>query len=221
MSKAIPKLLFEEYRSSNIICEEVDGKKKWFFEGVFLQAEVKNKNGRVYPEFVMDKAVGTYKTTYLANDRAVGELNHPQTLAMDLERISHKIVEMRKDGLDYYGKAVVLEGTPKGRILIGLLEGGVKVGVSSRGFGTTHASNGSEVVNDDYTILAIDSVFNPSAPDAFVKSLMENEEWVWDRSDKDVQFLESIRADVMKSNRKLLEDKKFDLFSAFLKRMAK
>jgi len=157
---------------------EKTGKKDMYIEGIFLQAELQNRNGRMYPESVMDKEVGRYMMEQVKTNRAYGELGHPDTPSINLDRVSHLIVDLRKEGTNYIGKAKILD-TPNGKIVKSLLDGGASLGVSTRGVGSLKPQNGYQLVQDDFHLAtAADIVADPSAPDAFVRGIMENAEWV-------------------------------------------
>lgn len=173
------QFLLEESKEVVSLTEGSGDKKKLFIEGVFMQAEKKNHNGRIYPKHILAREIGNYIREYVEKNRACGELNHPEGPTVNPERISHKIVKIEESGNDYYGKAQVLD-TPCGRILKGLLEGGVQVGVSSRGLGSLKEQNGANVVQNDFRLSCVDVVFTPSAPDAYVQGIMESHDWVWD-----------------------------------------
>ena len=161
--------------------QEVLGKgKNYFIEGIFLQSDLKNRNGRMYPEQVMDKEVGRYMESLVKQNRAYGELGHPDTPSINLDRVSHLIVDLRKEGTNYIGKAKIME-TPMGNIARGLLDGGANLGVSSRALGSLQMNKeGVNVVQDDFMLsTAADIVADPSAPDAFVRGIMESKEWVF------------------------------------------
>ncbi len=175
------KLIREVNESVKLLTENKLGKgKDYFIEGIFLQSELKNRNGRMYPESVMDKEVARYMKEQVANSRAYGELGHPDTPSINLDRVSHLIVDLRKEGTNYVGKAKILE-TPMGNIARGLLEGGANLGVSSRALGSLRMNKeGIQVVQDDFMLsTAADIVADPSAPDAFVRGIMESVEWVF------------------------------------------
>lgn len=174
------KLICELHESVQcVISEDVAGKKQMFIEGIFLQAGIKNRNGRIYPSHVMEQEVNRYINEKVVSGRAYGELGHPNGPQINLERVSHIIKELRKDGDNYIGKAVVTEGTPYGQIVKGLLESGANLGVSSRGLGSLKQRNGIMEVQSDFRLAtAADVVADPSAPDAMVRGLMEDTEWV-------------------------------------------
>ena len=173
------KLITEYYQEPmQIICEGAGDKKSIFIEGIFAQSEVKNRNGRVYPKRVMESAINKYISEYVDRKRAVGEMNHPPRLNVDFERATHLITEMKWVGNDVYGKAKVLS-TPMGKVLEGLLESGVCVGVSTRGAGTVKEQSGSNVVDSDFVLTAVDVVADPSGPDCFVQGIMEGVDYVY------------------------------------------
>ena len=173
--------LIAEYTESNLSCiveKKEDGTKKFMIEGVFAQAEAKNRNGRIYPKKIMENAVAKYVDTQVSKNRAVGELNHPEGPTVNLDKVSHLITDLHFEGNDVVGKASILD-TPMGQIVKGLLEGGVNLGVSTRGMGSLVERSGAMYVKDDFTLSTIDIVQDPSAPNAFVNGIMEGVEWNW------------------------------------------
>jgi len=175
------KLITEEIEQVEVIVENRNGKKNLFIEGVFLQSEIKNRNGRMYPMQTLAREVGRYNENFVEKGRALGELGHPDGPTVNLDRVSHKIVSLKEDGNNFIGKAKILS-TPMGKIASNLLGEGVKLGVSSRGVGSLSKTNeGYSVVGEDFTLAtAADIVADPSAPDAFVDGIMEGKDWVWD-----------------------------------------
>ena len=175
------KLIREEIEQVEVIVESRNGKKNLFIEGVFLQGEIKNRNGRMYPFSTLSREVGRYNENFVEKGRALGELGHPDGPTVNLDRVSHKIVSLKESGNNFIGKAKILS-TPMGKIASNLLGEGVKLGVSSRGVGSLNKTNeGYSVVGEDFTLAtAADIVADPSAPDAFVDGIMEGKEWVWD-----------------------------------------
>lgn len=172
------KLIKEVFETVDFITEETDGKKQLYIQGPFLQCEKKNRNGRVYLKETMRKEVERYTNEYINKNRAFGELGHPDTPSINLDRVSHMIVGLHEEGNDWIGKAKILD-TPFGTIVKNLIEGGAQLGVSSRGMGSLKSQNGVNVVQDDfYLATAADIVADPSAPDAFVQGIMENKEWM-------------------------------------------
>ena len=175
------KLITEQIEQVEVIVENRNGKKNLFIEGVFLQGEIKNRNGRMYPMQTLAREVGRYNENFVQKGRALGELGHPDGPTVNLDRVSHKIVSLKEDGNNFIGKAKILS-TPMGKIASNLLGEGVKLGVSSRGVGSLNKTNeGYSVVGEDFTLAtAADIVADPSAPDAFVDGIMEGKDWVWD-----------------------------------------
>ena len=176
------------------------GNKKYAIEGVFAQANVKNRNGRVYPKPTMVKAVGDYVDTQVSKGRAVGELNHPAGPTVNLDKVSHKIESLDWQGNDVVGKATILD-TPMGNIVKGLLDGGVGLGVSTRGMGSLKNKNGVMEVQRDFMLNAIDIVQDPSAPSAFVNGVMEGVEWVWNNGIIEAQTIEKIETEIKNAPR--------------------
>jgi len=183
-------------------------------EGVFLQSSVKNRNGRIYPKEIMSREVRRFINEEIKNKRSIGELNHPPNPTLNPERASHLITSLQESGNDYIGKAKILD-TPMGNIVRGLLEGGVKLGVSSRGLGSLTKKGGASVVGNDFKLSTIDIVADPSAPSAFVEGIMENAEWVYD----DVLGYQSIRNSIRETPSKHLEEKKLEVFSNFINKL--
>ena len=175
------KLIREEIETAKVLVEEKDGKKHMFIEGIFLQGNLKNRNGRFYPTEVLEKEVGRYNESYVSKGRALGELGHPDGPTVNLDRVSHKIIDLHTEGNNFVGKAKLLE-TPMGVIAKNLLDEGVSLGVSSRGMGSLRDTNeGYKVVGEDFMLAtAADIVADPSAPDAFVNGIMEGVDWVWE-----------------------------------------
>ena len=209
--------LISEFTDQNIevITEAKDGKKKYIIEGVFAQANAKNRNGRVYPMEVMEGAIGKYNDTQVSKGRAVGELNHPEGPTVNLDKVSHKIEKLQFEGNDVMGKATVLD-TPMGQIVQGLLEGGVQLGVSTRGMGSLMQQNGAMVVKNDFLLNAIDIVQDPSAPSAFVKGIMEGVEWVWNNGIIEAQTIEKMETEIKKAPRADLYETQVREFKNFL-----
>ena len=175
------KLIREVFETVSLVTENKIGQgKEYFIEGIFLQSELKNRNGRMYPEQTMDRAVESYVENYVNQKRAYGELGHPDTPSINLDRVSHIITDLRKEGTNWIGKAKILV-TPMGQIARGLLDGGANLGVSSRALGSLKTGrDGVQIVQDDFVLsTAADIVADPSAPDAFVRGIMEGHEWVY------------------------------------------
>jgi len=215
------KLIREEVQDTKLIVEEKLGKgKQYYIEGVFLQSELTNRNGRMYPEGVMDKEVGRYMMEQVKNNRAYGELGHPDTPSINLDRVSHLIVDLRKEGTNYIGKAKLLE-TPMGNIARGLLDGGANLGVSSRALGSLQMNKeGVNVVQDDFMLsTAADIVADPSAPDAYVRGIMENKEWVFVDGKFVEKHIEEVKSFIKKTSSRNLEEAKLMAFQRFLSKI--
>ena len=212
------KLIREEIENVEVVTEEVDGKKKLHIEGVFLQGEIKNRNGRMYPMSVLDKEVSRYNEGFVSKGRALGELGHPDGPVVNLDRVSHKITSLVKEGTNYVGKARILD-TPMGKIASSLLDEGVTLGVSSRGVGSLREDrNGCKVVGEDFMLAtAADIVADPSAPDAFVSGIMEGKEWVWEGGILREQLASQTKKHINTLvDQKVLEEHKLNLFNEFL-----
>ncbi len=211
--------LISEYTESNIevIVEAAkDGKgKKYIIEGIFAQANTKNRNGRIYPTEVMESAVGKYVNDQVSKGRAVGELNHPEGPTVNLDKVSHKIENLEMKGNDVVGRATILE-TPMGQIVKGLLDGGVKLGVSTRGMGSLENRGTAMVVKPDFLLNAVDIVQDPSAPSAFVNGVMEGVEWVWNNGMIEAQAIEKIETEIKKAPRAGLYETEVREFKNFL-----
>lgn len=212
------RLIKEVFEQTNFVVEEKLGKgKQYFIEGIFLQSEMKNKNGRVYPEKVMDNEVNRYITEYVNKNRAYGELGHPDTPSINLDRVSHLIVGLRKEGTNYVGKAKILD-TPMGKIAKGLLDGGANLGVSSRALGSLKTNNeGVQVVQNDFMLsTAADIVADPSAPDAFVRGIMESKEWVFVDGKFEEKQIDEVNSFIKRTSSKNLDEAKIRAFQHFL-----
>jgi hypothetical protein len=170
------KLITEHTDELRYLTEDKDGEKKYMIEGIFMQAEKQNRNGRVYPKKTLESATKKYQTEQVSKGRAVGELGHPDSPTINLDRVSHKITELNWDGDNVVGRAEILE-TPMGKIVRGLMDGEVQLGVSTRGMGSLQQQKGKTVVNDDFILSTVDIVQDPSAPDAFVNGIMEGVEY--------------------------------------------
>jgi hypothetical protein len=212
------KLIREEIESVEFIVEERNGKKSLYIEGVFLQGDIKNRNGRMYPMETLRREVARYNENHVMAGRALGELGHPDGPTVNLDRVSHKITSLRESGSNFIGKAKILN-TPMGKIAESLISEGVKLGVSSRGVGSLRVSReGINVVGEDFMLAtAADIVADPSAPDAFVSGIMEGKEWVWDggilREKYAVKTYKRINTLV---DQKKLDEQKLNLFNDFL-----
>jgi len=215
------RLIREVLDTTNLIVESKLGKgKEYFIEGIFLQSELKNRNGRMYPESIMDNEVGRYIKESVEKNRAYGELGHPDTPSINLDRVSHMIVSLRKEGTNYIGKAKILE-TPMGQIARGLLDGGANLGVSSRALGSLQTNNeGVQIVQDDFMLsTAADIVADPSAPDAFVRGIMESKEWVFVDGKFVEQHIEEAQRSIRKASSRNLEEAKIIAFQKFLSKI--
>jgi hypothetical protein len=213
------KLFTELVEEVELITEkDENGNKQLFIEGVFLQANIKNRNGRIYPIDVMEKEVSRYVREVVDKNRAFGELGHPSGPSINLDRVSHIITELKRDGNNFIGKARITE-TPMGQIARGIMESGGQLGVSSRAMGSLKEQNGIMVVQNDLKIsTAADIVADPSAPDAFVKGIMEGVEWIFDPI-KGTWFeekIDEIRKDISSSSKRELEEKKLSILEGYL-----
>lgn len=216
------RLIREVNESTQFIVEkDLNGKgKNYFIEGIFLQAALKNRNGRMYPEEVMDKEVGRYIKEAVQNNRAYGELGHPDTPSINLDRVSHMITSLKKEGTNYVGRAKILE-TPMGMIARGLLDGGANLGVSSRALGSLKSNNeGVQIVQDDFMLsTAADIVADPSAPDAYVRGIMEGKEWVFVDGKFVERHIEEAKSFIRKTSSRNLEEAKILAFQQFLSKI--
>ena len=199
-----------------LIEEGAGGKKQYFIEGIFMQSEQKNKNGRIYPKEVLQKEVKRYNKEYVEPKRAFGELGHPDGPTVNLDRVSHMITELVEDGKNFIGRAKILD-TPNGQIVKSLIDEGARLGVSSRGMGTLKPDKKAQVVqNDFYLATAADIVADPSAPNAFVEGIMEGVEWVWDNGLLKAQDVERAKTNIQKASSKQLEEVKLREFKNLL-----
>ncbi len=214
------KLITETIEEAKVVITEgKSGQKNHFIEGIFLQGDLKNRNGRMYPVGLLEREVTKYDQSYIQKGRALGELGHPEGPTINLDRVSHSITSLRKEGTNFVGKARILD-TPMGRIAKSLLDEGVKLGVSSRGLGSLKEQNGMKVVADDFMLAtAADIVADPSAPDAFVNGIMEGREWVWENGLISEQKLERIKNQIDNAAHQQLEERKLFAFNQFLKNL--
>ena len=214
------KLIREEIESVKVITEATkSGKKNLYIEGVFLQGNIKNRNGRMYPMETLQREVGRYRKEHVNTGRALGELGHPDGPTVNLDRVSHKITSLKESGTNFIGRAKILESTPMGKIASSLLSEGVKLGVSSRGIGSLKPTKeGFNVVGEDFMLAtAADIVADPSAPDAFVEGIMEGKEWIWEGSILRERKAEEIKSKIdTLAGRKMLEEHKISLFDEFI-----
>ena len=211
------RLIAEEITNVQFLEEEKEGKKNYFIEGIFLQAELKKRNNRMYPLKTLQKEVAKYSENYIDKGRALGELGHPDGPSINLDRVSHKIISLKEDGNNFIGKAKLLD-TPMGRIAKDLLGEGVKLGVSSRGMGSIRKEENCNVVMDDFMLAtAADIVADPSAPDAFVNGIMEGKEWVWDNGVLKEATVAEIKTEIDQATLINLQERKISAFAKFLK----
>ena len=211
------KLITEKVEDVQVLTEEKNGKKKLYIEGTFLQGEIKNRNGRMYPLSTLEREVSKYNEQYIKSGRSLGELGHPDGPTVNLDRASHLITSLVQEGNNFRGRARILD-TPMGNIAKNLLDEGVKLGVSSRGIGSLKETNGCKIVADDYMLAtAADIVADPSAPDAFVNGIMEGREWVWTNGIIKESEIANIKRGLDNApNFKVLEERKLSAFSSFL-----
>ena len=212
------KLITEFTENDTLTCiieKKENGDKSYVIEGVFAQTDTKNRNGRIYPKAIMERAVGKYVTEQVNKKRAVGELNHPEGPTVNLDKVSHLITELKFNGNDVVGKAQILD-TPMGRIVKGLLEGGVQLGVSTRGMGSLENRNGAMVVKDDFILSTVDIVQDPSAPEAFVNGIMEGVDWVWNNGILSPQVIEKMETEIKTAPKTVLYETSVREFKNFL-----
>jgi len=213
------KLIKEVFETINYLVEEKDGKKSLYIEGPFLQSEVVNRNGRKYMKESMAKEVNRYTQEYINKNRAFGELGHPDTPSINLDRVSHLTTNLRQEGNDWIGKAKILE-TPMGNIVKSLLEGGAQIGVSSRGMGSLKTINGVHIVQDDFHLAtAADIVADPSAPNAFVQGIMEGKEWMLVNGVWTEQDYSQAKSQIRKASQREIEEVSLRIFENFLKKL--
>ena len=210
------KLITEQIEDVKILTEERDGKKLLYIEGVFLQSELKNRNGRMYPFSVLEREVQRYNEEYVKTKRALGELGHPDGPTINLDRVSHRITDLHAEGNNFIGKAQILD-TPMGNIAKSLLGEGVQLGVSSRGMGSIQKKEDVNVVANDFMLTtAADIVADPSAPDAFVNGIMEGREWVWDNGILKESKVDKYQRYIDGASRRELEERTLKVFEDFL-----
>ena len=213
------KLISETVEDVNYLIEDDEtGKKNYRIRGPFLQAEIKNRNGRIYPMNILEKEVGRYNKEYIQKNRAFGELGHPDGPTVNLERVSHMITALTADGTNFIGEAKVMD-TPYGKIVKNLIDEGAKLGVSSRGMGSLAPQRGAQVVKDDfYLATAADIVADPSAPNAFVEGIMEGKEWVWDNGAVKEMDIENYKKELDKKYQRAQarEEKAVEIFEDFM-----
>jgi len=216
LKRELMKLITETIENVQVITEGKGDNKKMYIEGVFLQSELKNRNGRVYPFSILEKEVNRYNEEYIKTSRALGELGHPDGPTVNLDRVSHRITELRAEGNNFIGKAQILD-TPMGKIAKNLLDEGVQLGVSSRGMGSIDKRENTAYVMDDFMLAtAADIVSDPSAPDAFVNGIMEGKEWVWNNGILRETEVAKYQRYVSESTRHNLEERTLKVFNNFL-----
>jgi len=194
------------------------GEKTAIIEGIFMQAEGKNRNGRIYPKAVLEKAVAKYIAEQVSKGRAVGELNHPEGPTVNLDKVSHRITELKWDGDNVMGKALILN-TPMGQIVKGLMEGGVQLGVSSRGMGSLVRKGDVNMVGNDFILATVDIVQDPSAPEAFVNGIMEGVDWVWDNGILKAQEIEQFETEIKEAKSADMSNVQMKVFKDFLSKL--
>lgn len=211
---------FNNYSISPVIVEANEkGKKDYFIEGVFMQSEIKNRNGRVYPKEVMQKEVNRYNKEFVEQDRAFGELGHPEGPTINLDKVSHLITKLEEDGNNYVGRAKILS-TPNGMIVRNLIDDGAKLGVSSRGLGSLEQKGGSQVVKDDFQLAtAGDIVADPSAPEAFVNGIMEGVEWIYQNGRLTAQEIDEMQTEIRSAKSNKLEEVKLNQWKRFIRNL--
>lgn len=211
------KLITETIEEAKVVITEgKNGQKKTYIEGVFLQGDITNRNGRMYPVSTLEREVEKYNEQFVSKGRALGELGHPDGPIINLDRVSHLITSLKREGNNFIGKARILD-TPMGRVAKELLDEGVKLGVSSRGLGSIKEQNGVKIVGEDFMLAtAADIVADPSAPDAFVNGIMEGKEWVWSNGNIQESHLEQIKKRIDNAARTQLQERKISAFHEFL-----
>ena len=213
------KLITEHLEKIEYITEaKENGEKDVYIEGIFMQAEKQNRNNRIYPKEVLKGATDKYVKEQVKTGRAVGELNHPEGPQINLDKVSHRITELKFKGNDVVGKALILD-TPMGKIVKGLVEGGCKLGVSSRGMGTVERKEGKTYVKDDFVLATVDIVQDPSAPSAFVEGIMEGVEWIWDNGVLKPQQIEEYETEIKKVPMGRISEAQERIFSDFLSKL--
>ena len=208
---------FNDYAISPVIVEgKEDGKKDYFIEGIFMQSEIKNRNGRIYPKEVIQKEVKRYNKEFVEQDRAFGELGHPEGPTINLDKVSHMITKLEEDGNNFVGRAKILS-TPNGQIVKNLIDDGAKLGVSSRGLGSLESKGNAQYVKDDFQLAtAGDIVADPSAPEAFVNGIMEGTEWVYESGILKARDIEDMQKEMKSARLNQLEETKLKLWKRFV-----
>jgi hypothetical protein len=215
------KLITELVEDVKYLVEEKEGKKNLYIEGIYLQGNIKNKNGRFYSTDILEKEVNRYNEQYVKNNRALGELGHPSGPSINLDRVSHKIESLRKEGNNFIGRAKILD-TPMGSIAKNLIESGCSLGVSSRGMGSLKQNRDgiNEVQDDFYLATAADIVADPSAPDAFVQGIMEGVEFWWDNGLIKASKIDQIKEEIKRTPSRQLEKTKIRVFESFVNQLS-
>jgi len=217
------KLICEQIENVRYVTEAKEsGKKDYFIEGIFMQGNIQNRNGRLYPVSILQKEAERYMKESVQQNRAYGELGHPQGPSINLDRVSHMIKELRQDGNNFYGRAKIMD-TPMGNIVKNLMDEGASLGVSTRGMGSIKENKQGfmEVQDDFHLATAADIVADPSAPDAFVRGIMEGVEWVWDNGLLKAQKLEEMKKTIKRTSSKNLDEAKLSIFASFLNELVK
>ncbi len=211
---------FNDYAISPVIVEgKEDGKKDYFIEGIFMQSEIKNRNGRIYPKEVIQKEVKRYNKEFVQQDRAFGELGHPEGPTINLDKVSHMIEKLEEDGNNFVGRAKILS-TPNGQIVKNLIDDGAKLGVSSRGLGSLESKGNAQYVKDDFQLAtAGDIVADPSAPEAFVNGIMEGTEWVYESGILKARDIEDMQNEMKSARLNQLEETKLKLWKRFVENL--
>ena len=211
---------FNDYAIEPVIVEENEkGQKEYFIEGIFMQSQIKNRNGRIYPKEVMDKEVNRYVKEFVEKDRAFGELGHPEGPTINLDKVSHMITKLEADGNNYVGRAKILS-TPNGMIVRNLIDDGAKLGVSSRGLGSLEQKGGSQIVKDDFQLAtAGDIVADPSAPEAFVNGIMEGVEWIYQNGRLTAQEIDEMQTEIRSAKSNKLEEVKLNQWKRFIRNL--
>ena len=208
---------YNDYQMTPVVIEEnAKGQKEYFIEGVFMQSEIKNRNGRVYPKEIMEKEVNRYRKEFVEKDRAFGELGHPEGPTINLDKVSHLITSLEEDGNNYVGRAKILS-TPNGQIVRNLIDDGAKLGVSSRGLGSLEEKGGAQYVKGDFQLAtAADIVADPSAPEAFVEGIYEGVEWVMENGILKAVELEAMQKQIRTAQASKIEETKLNLWKRFV-----
>lgn len=213
------KLITETTQSDiQVLTEDKNGQKTYYIKGVFMESDTKNRNGRVYPGSIMEKEIGRYNTDYVKQNRAMGELGHPEGPTVNLERVSHIIKNLSVDGKQIIGEAKIMD-TPYGKIVKNLIDEGAKLGVSSRGMGSLKEQDGVNVVQEDFMLAAVDVVADPSAPNAFVNGIMEGKEWIWDNGVLKPVVIENYKKVIKNTPSRKLEEQAIRLFKDFISKL--